>query len=115
MKIDIIYFFFAEISPEVKSSCGSDGIFTETEDEGFFGGPNKSTTNIGWLVGVPSNGQFGIGYREFRRGIQNYKDFCFKKNQRNFKNFFDLNDDNKLTLLILLPIGQSRKIMRVLD
>ena len=53
--------FFAEISPEVKSSCGSDGIFTETEDEGFFGGPNKSTTNIGWLVGVPSNGQDGNG------------------------------------------------------
>ena len=69
LKIAIIYFFFAEISPEVKSSCGSDGIFTETEDEGFFGGPNKSTTNIGWLVGVPSNGQFGIGYREFRRRI----------------------------------------------
>ena len=70
LKIAIIYFFFAEISPEVKSSCGSDGIFTETEDEGFFGGPNKSTTNIGWLVGVPSNGQFGIDYRGFRRGIQ---------------------------------------------
>ena len=69
LKIAIIYFFFAEISPEVKSSCGSDGIFTETEDEGFFGGPNKSTTNIGWLVGVPSNGQFGIGYRVLRRSI----------------------------------------------
>ena len=69
-EIAIIYFFFAEISPEVKSSCGSDGIFTETEDEGFFGGPNKSTTNIGWLVGVPSNGQFGIGYRVLRRRIK---------------------------------------------
>lgn len=24
-----------------------------TEDEGFYAGPNKSTTNIGWLVGTP--------------------------------------------------------------
>ena len=47
--------YFAEISSEVKSSCGSDGIFTETEDEGFFGGPGKSTTNIGWLVGLAGN------------------------------------------------------------
>lgn len=35
----------------------SDGIFTETEDEGFYGGPNKSTTNIGWLVGTPNVGK----------------------------------------------------------
>ena len=34
----------------------SDGVFTETEDEGFYGGPNKHTTNIGWLVGTPSYG-----------------------------------------------------------
>ena len=32
----------------------SDGVFTETEDEGFYGGPNKHTTNIGWLVGTPN-------------------------------------------------------------
>ena len=57
LKKVIIHFFAVEISAsEVKSSCGSDGIFTETEDEGFFGGPNKSTTNIGWLVGVAGNG-----------------------------------------------------------
>ena len=29
----------------------SDGMYTETEDEGFMASPNKSTINVGWLVG----------------------------------------------------------------
>ena len=39
---------------EVKSF--SDGMYTETEDEGFMAGPNKSTLNIGWLLETSTGG-----------------------------------------------------------
>ena len=39
---------------EVKSMT-ADGMLTETEDEGFFASPGKSTVNIGWLVGTPNS------------------------------------------------------------
>ena len=39
---------------DMEARAYSDGVFTETEDEGFYGGPNKHTTNIGWLVGTPT-------------------------------------------------------------
>ena len=43
---------FSVAFEEVKSF--SDGMYTETEDEGFMAGPNnRSTINIGWLVGTP--------------------------------------------------------------
>ena len=42
---------------EVKSY--SDGMYTETEDEGFMAGPNKSTINVGWLVGSSHNNNSG--------------------------------------------------------
>ena len=41
------------VPDDSKSACA--GFFPETEDEGFHGGPRKSTTNIGWLVGTPRN------------------------------------------------------------
>ena len=54
-KVSLIFVYFFSFSvafEEVKSF--SDGMYTETEDEGFMAGPNnRSTINIGWLVGTP--------------------------------------------------------------
>ena len=48
---------FSVTFDEVKSY--SDGMYTETEDEGFMASPNKSTINVGWLVGSSHNNNSG--------------------------------------------------------
>ncbi len=51
----VIFYEFISVVVLDDGKSYSDGMVTETDDEGFYASPTKSTTNVGWLVGSPSN------------------------------------------------------------